>query len=635
MAVPVRMRAMALEVHDLGKRFGGRAVVQNVSFRVDDGELVALLGPSGSGKSTILRMVAGLVGADAGRILVDGRDVTELPPQARDLGFVFQNYALFEHLTVAANVEFALRVRRVGRHDRRRRRDELLDLVGLGGSAGKYPSQLSGGQRQRTALARALAHRPGLLLLDEPFGALDARIRQELRQGLRELLKRIGTTAVFVTHDQEEAFSVADRIMVLHRGRLLEQGPADALYRAPRTEFVAGFVGRANLLPGELTPGGVRIRLDGAPARLDAAPQRVKVLLRPERLRVLSPTAETPRAAFVRDATVERTEYLGAFERVLLAVAGNEAGGTPRQYPLEALRPSAQAATLPLARGDNVTVAADELHPIVQPDLRLLVVAGEDSAGCQLLEAALAFGERSHALVTVLGGAVAAPALRERLEHYRQAFAGDLRLVEVAVHGAALLEAARLHLQGKSHDLVLLPANLHDPQVLLAFLGKTNVRQLLVAGTGADRLADAPGRRWSAYLRAFAASQPDLDLLSELAAASGTRVNVCDLAGGQPAGQPERWHGALAFRHVPFTIDRPARDDRAPPPLEGDDADVVVLDLGPRSALGERQRDWLRLLRGRWTWLVVQPDAADLRLHPASPFGLAMPPTPLPLDLSA
>jgi len=613
---------MALEVQGISKRFGARAVVQDVSFRVDDGELVALLGPSGSGKSTILRMVAGLADVDAGRIRVDDLDVTGLSPQSRDLGFVFQNYALFEHLTVAGNVEFALRVRNVRRKDRAMRRDELLDLVGLGGSAGKYPLQLSGGQRQRTALARALAHRPRLLLLDEPFGALDARIRQELRQGLRELLKRIGTTAVFVTHDQEEAFAVADRIMVLHRGRLLEQGPADVLYRAPRTEFVAGFVGRANLLPGELSPDGVRVRLDAAPVRDDAAPHRVKVLVRPEQLQVHrgepDPAASWQRRGFVRQALVERTEFLGTGERVLLSVDATEAGGVQRRYRLEALRPATAAAALPLAAGEAVTVASDELHAIAQPDLRLLVVAGGDAEGCRLLEGALAFGERSHALVTAMGGAVGAPELRARLEHFRQVFAGDLKLVEVDATGPGLLEAARLHLQGESHDLVLLPSGLADPQALVGFLRATNVRQLLVAGSGADPLAGLHGGRWIAYLRAFGAGQPNLDLLSELAGASGTRIDVRDLAGALPADEPPRWYDALAFRQVPFTVDRPAPSGHAPPQPVQDSADAVVLDLGPRSSLGERQREWLHALRERWTFLLVQPDEADLGLNPAS-----------------
>ena len=617
---------MSLDVQHLTKRYAGRTVVHDVSFHVDDGELVALLGPSGSGKSTILRIVAGLTSSESGRVTVDGLDVTALPPKARDLGFVFQNYALFEHLTVADNVEFALRVRKVGRHERRLRRDELLELVGLGGSARKYPAQLSGGQRQRTALARALAHRPRLLLLDEPFGALDARIRQDLRQGLRELLKRIGTTAIFVTHDQEEAFAVADRIMVLHRGRLLEQGPPQQLYRSPETEFVASFVGRANLLPGEIGNDGVRIRLAGTPARADAIPQRVKVLLRPERLHLV-PADDAPAegaAAFVEHARVERVEYLGSSERVHLAVGGShEANG--RQYTLEALRSIEDAQAFPLQAGDDVVALARQLHAVSQPSLRLLVVAGRDDDSHALVESALAFGERNHALVTVLGSAVGDPALHARLEHYRQAFAGDLKLVELEPGpgtGADPLAAARMHLQGERHDLVLLPASLRDPARLLDLLRDTDARQVLLAARSDAPLAPDPDARWSVLLRAFSSGQPGLDLLAELAAQVGARVEVRDLDGSVPPDQPvQRWHGALALQRVPFTI------ARQPPPEPRDlfvpvsePADLVAVDLGTRAGLDARQQGWLAALHERWVLLLVQPDEADLRLRPTTRF---------------
>ncbi len=613
---------MSLDVQHLTKRYAGRTVVHDVSFQVDDGELVALLGPSGSGKSTILRIVAGLASADVGRVVVDATDVTALPPKARDLGFVFQNYALFEHLTVADNVEFALRVRKVGRHERRLRRDELLEQVGLGGSARKYPGQLSGGQRQRTALARALAHKPRLLLLDEPFGALDARIRQDLRQSLRELLKRLGTTAIFVTHDQEEAFSVADRIMVLHRGRLLEQGVPQQLYRSPRTEFVAGFVGRANLLPGELARDGVRIRLAGAPpAAAGTVPQRVQVLLRPERLALVAaaePLPQDPRV-FAQRARVERTEYLGASERVHLAVpGGGEASG--RQYLLEALRSVEAAQALPLRPGDEVTVVARQMHAVLQPSLRLLVVAGRDDDSRALVEATLAFGERHHVLVTLLGSAVGDPALHARLEHYRQAFAGELKSVEVEPGGNPLA-AARIHLQGERHDLVLLPATLRDPEGLVAFLRATGTRQLLLAGRNANPLGAPEQARWSVLLRAFSASQPSMDLLAELAAQLGARVDVRDLDRSVLPDQPAPWHGALALQRVPFTVTRQPppgpRDVRIP---ISEPADLVAIDLGPRAGLDVRQQRWLEALRDRWTLLMVQPDEADLNLRPTTLF---------------
>ena len=623
---------MSLDVQHLTKRYAGRTIVHDVSFQVDGGELVALLGPSGSGKSTILRIVAGLTSAEMGRVTVEGVDVTALPPKARDLGFVFQNYALFEHLTVADNVEFALRVRKVGRHERRLRRDELLEQVGLGGSGSKYPGQLSGGQRQRTALARALAHKPRLLLLDEPFGALDAQIRQDLRQGLRELLKRLGTTAIFVTHDQEEAFAVADRIIVLHRGRLLEQGPPQQLYRSPRTEFVASFVGRANLLPGEIGNDGVRIRLAGSPAAADAIQQRVKVLLRPERLSLVPADAPLPRdnGVFAQRARVERTEYLGSSERVHMAVAASQEGAG-RQYLLEALRSIEAAQALPLRPGDEVTVVARHLHAVLQPSLRLLVVASRDDDSHALVEAALAFGERHHVLVTLLGSAVGDPALRTRLEHYRQAFAGELKLVEVEPGGNPFA-AASIHLQGERHDLVLLPATLRDPQRLITFLRETDTRQLLLAGRATNPLDTEPETRWSVLLRAFSTGQPTLDLLAELAAYVGAHVDVRDLDRSVPPDQPAPWHSALALQRVPFTV------TRQPPPGPRDiqipisePAELVAVDLGPRAGLDGRQQRWLDALRDRWTLLMVQPDEADLHLRPTTLFrqaGAAQPESP-------
>src|SRR5215467_11630835 len=206
---------MSILLEQLTKRYQGHPVVNNVSLEVADGEFFVLLGPSGSGKSTILRMIAGLTGIDQGRVLLHGRDVGALPPQQRGVGFVFQHYALFRHMSVAENVEFGLRIRKVPAAERRRKRDELLELAGLAGLGARMPRQLSGGQQQRVALARALAYQPEVLLLDEPFGALDAKIRVDLRRTLRRIQRELGMTTIFVTHDQEEAFELADRMAVM------------------------------------------------------------------------------------------------------------------------------------------------------------------------------------------------------------------------------------------------------------------------------------------------------------------------------------------------------------------------------------------------------------------------------------
>src|ERR1700752_3072885 len=238
---------MSITLDQVTKRYQGVPVVNDVSLDIGDGEFFVLLGPSGSGKSTLLRAVAGLTGVEHGRIALHGRDVTHVAARKRGVGLVFQNYALFRHMTVADNIEFALRVRRVRARVRRQRRQELLRLVALEGMDDRLPAQLSGGQQQRVAVARALAHEPQVLLLDEPFGALDAKIRVELRETIRQVQRRLGMTTILVTHDQEEAFTLADRIGVMHNGRLLETGRAETLYRRPASRFVATFLGAANL----------------------------------------------------------------------------------------------------------------------------------------------------------------------------------------------------------------------------------------------------------------------------------------------------------------------------------------------------------------------------------------------------
>jgi sulfate/thiosulfate transport system ATP-binding protein len=260
---------MRIRVENLTKRFGDFAAVDNVSLEVDDGSLVALLGPSGSGKSTLLRILAGLESADSGQVWFDDEPATDLHARVRGVGFVFQHYALFRHLTVAQNIGFGLSVRGVDKAVIARKVKELLALTGLRGLDHRYPTQLSGGQRQRVALARALAPEPKLLLLDEPFGAVDAKVREELRQWLRRLHDEVGVTSIFVTHDQEEAFAVADRVLVFHRGRIEQNGtPMDILDR-PHSEFVARFVGEVNVFPaaisGEIaSAGALCARIQGA-----------------------------------------------------------------------------------------------------------------------------------------------------------------------------------------------------------------------------------------------------------------------------------------------------------------------------------------------------------------------------------
>ncbi len=241
-----------ISVSSVSKRFGDFLALDDVSLEVPDGSLTALLGPSGSGKSTLLRVIAGLEHADTGRVVVAGRDATGLPVQKRDVGFVFQHYAAFKHMTLRDNVAFGLKIRRRPRSEIRGRVDELLELVGLNGLADRYPSQLSGGQRQRMALARALAVQPRVLLLDEPFGALDANVRSDLRAWLRRLHEEVAVTTVLVTHDQEEAMEVADNLAVLREGRIEQVGAPRDIYERPVNEFVMGFIGPVADLDGRL-----------------------------------------------------------------------------------------------------------------------------------------------------------------------------------------------------------------------------------------------------------------------------------------------------------------------------------------------------------------------------------------------
>jgi sulfate/thiosulfate transport system ATP-binding protein len=265
-----------IEARNIVKRFGDFTALDDVSVEVEAGSLTALLGPSGSGKSTLLRVIAGLERPDAGQVRLEGHDVTRVPPQERGVGFVFQHYAAFKHMTVAENVAFGLRIRRRPRAEVRQRVAELLELVQLSRLGDRYPAQLSGGQRQRMGLARALAVDPKVLLLDEPFGALDARVRKELRSWLRRLHDETHTTTVIVTHDQEEAMDVADRVVVMNGGRIEQIAPPRELYDQPANEFVMSFVGPVNRLGDAfIRPHDVELLLEPNGSTQEAMVQRL------------------------------------------------------------------------------------------------------------------------------------------------------------------------------------------------------------------------------------------------------------------------------------------------------------------------------------------------------------------------
>jgi sulfate/thiosulfate transport system ATP-binding protein len=308
---------MGIAVQNVSKRFGAFTALEDVSVEVESGSLTALLGPSGSGKSTLLRVIAGLERPDAGVVVLDGENVTARPPQQRGVGFVFQHYAAFKHMTVYENVAFGLRIRRRTKTEVRERVAKLLELVQLEAMAKRYPSQLSGGQRQRMGLARALAVDPGVLLLDEPFGALDARVRKELRRWLRRLHDETRTTTLIVTHDQEEAMEVADRVVVMNHGRVEQAGGPRELYEEPANEFVMGFVGPVNRI------GDAFIR-----------PHDVELLLEPN--------------GHSREAMIERLAHLGFEVRVELVRDDGE--------PLSVQISRDEAQALELERGQIVFV---------------------------------------------------------------------------------------------------------------------------------------------------------------------------------------------------------------------------------------------------------------------------------------
>jgi iron(III) transport system ATP-binding protein len=341
-----------LRIRSLSKRFGNFTALREIDLDIPRGEFVCFLGPSGCGKTTLLRAIAGLDPADSGRIEMAGRDVTHAPPAERDFGIVFQSYALFPNLTVAQNVAYGLVNRRRAKAEIAARVGELLHLVGLGDQGGKHPVQLSGGQQQRVALARALATSPGLLLLDEPLSALDAKVRVRLRGEIRDVQKRLGVTTIMVTHDQEEALAMADRIVVMNHGVIEQIGTPEDIYRTPATAFVADFVGHMSFLdavatgPATVRVGGLEFAVaDGSALRPGA---NVRLAMRPEEVRTRSITPETPNRF---EAKIGNLSFLGAFCRAELQPLASPESAIVADFSANAMR------DLAIVRGDVRSVA--------------------------------------------------------------------------------------------------------------------------------------------------------------------------------------------------------------------------------------------------------------------------------------
>jgi len=468
---------MSITLDQVTKHYAGAPVVNDVSLDIGDGEFFVLLGPSGSGKSTLLRAIAGLSGVDHGRISLHGRDVTHVAARKRGVGLVFQNYALFRHMTVAENIEFALRVRHMRARARRQRRQELLRLVALDGMDQRLPAQLSGGQQQRVAVARALAHKPEVLLLDEPFGALDAKIREELRRTIRQVQRELGITTVLVTHDQEEAFAMADRIGIMNLGRLLEMGAPHDLYSRPATRFVATFLGAANLLLARRTPDGIQVGTNTvAPAERSpgTVEQEVVAVIRPEEIE-LAASRDALSSGFLARGVVDELVFTGALESLRvrledgahapqLAQPGEAAGAH-----LLVTRPQHEQRGFEVRPGQEVAIGVRRVHVLPTPLSSFTVCAANamqaELLGQQRLIAELAtrmktrIATRAEPQLGVRDAPCAAP----------EPFVGTT----VMASQADCAQRAEWLLRRGAKDLLVLPAHAAVPQrVLIHWMGE-------------------------------------------------------------------------------------------------------------------------------------------------------------------
>ena len=330
-ALPGAVEAGRLDIEGTSKTFDDVVALADINLGISAGEFVTILGPSGSGKTTLLKVIAGFESPDSGCVRIDGLDVTGVDPALRNIGMVFQNYALFPHMSVARNVGYPLAMRGMGKGEIAERVGQALEMVELGGLAGRLPKQLSGGQQQRVALARAAVFQPRLLLLDEPFGALDRKLREQMQLEVRRLQRRLGLTTLFITHDQEEALIMSDRIAVMDKGRLQQVGPPHEIYEAPANPFVADFIGESNILAGMVeaeNDGVLRLRLDRGPT-IDVAGrpdlsvrsgQRVRIMVRPERFVDLG-TADAPLVCNKLPGLVAESAYIGVSDKYRLSTS--------------------------------------------------------------------------------------------------------------------------------------------------------------------------------------------------------------------------------------------------------------------------------------------------------------------------
>ena len=505
---------MSILLESISKRYGQQTVVNNVSLEIKDGEFFVLLGSSGSGKTTILNIIAGLVNADEGRVSLHGRDVTHLPTQKRNVGFVFQNYALFEYMTVGENIEFGLQIRKVSKKERQIKRDELLELVGLVGLSERTPKQLSGGQQQRVALARALAVEPDVLLLDEPLGALDAKIRTELRRSLRTIQRQLGVAAILVTHDQEEAFDLADRIGVMSYGRLVEVGTPRDLYMKPQTEFVASFLGTANILLGQnegeriqigphifgLTKEATQFNTDG----------RVQVVFRPEDI-ALASSKEDLDCPALGEGTVTTMGFNGPSERIRLelpsirgvrAIAPAVPFGS-ENITIDASRPPEQASAFPLSVKDKAWVGIRRLHALSHPGLSFLVVTDGSLRSQSAISTGGYLARMSHARMTLLGVGKDEALLDSYLQDARKQLGSGMASIQVRTDRTIPALAVARAVEQNPVDLVI--AGWRPVE------GTAIAEQIMQVGDHHLLLAAHPGARFEKALVCVASGEPGKD----------------------------------------------------------------------------------------------------------------------------
>ena len=460
---------MSIRLIDISKRFDDHLIVNRINLEVQGGELFVLLGGSGSGKSTILRMIAGLSPPDEGSIELNGSDVTNLSPQKRNTGFVFQNYSIFRHMTVAENIEFGLRIRKIPADERAHRREELLDLVGLTGLGSRYSDQISGGQRQRVALARALAYNPAVLLLDEPFGALDVKIRAQLRESLKEIQKKLDVTTILVTHDQEEAFELADRIGIIERGNLIEVGDPEELYQRPKGEFVATFIGGGNVLVGRVKNNQIQLGPVSLPFPKDAPLHEegspVRLLIRPENILLQKNNFRLARdiKLSVAGKVIERI-FTGSQQRIRVEVeslqgfwpVGSRFGS--RITRIEAIQPNLETDKQFLP-GEPVWIGVKQFHVLEPTGLKILICSDPQSVDNDPLEFGCKLAELTHgptSALAVVGSDIHLDEMRSRFEMLKSEHFPHLPNIETrARQGDAAREIIREIQEGR-YEIVIL-----------------------------------------------------------------------------------------------------------------------------------------------------------------------------------